>query len=408
MAESPGLRLLERKSGLIVFLGTDGNIYTIDQGGGHQEALTDDARGLDSQVGARRFYQFPAWSPGGRQLAFVGFDFQGEDLAAVQMYTANADGSDRVEAFRSEQDFPFYLYWSPDGRNLSFLTSPMNGEAMSLRMIPARGGEAQILGTGAPFYWSWSPDNRTILTHTGADLEEGKMSLLKLEEGVREQELPLQPGSFQTPAWSPQGDEFLLAGKNDEDGQDELLLLDRQGQVKKSLAQIAGTIAFAWAPDGSNLAYLATETPTAAGAGRELVVLDPERPEETKKAVDAFVVAFFWSPDSQKLAYFAPVLVAPQEGSAQPVLYMELHVMEARSGESQLITSFRPTDNFTNIMPNFDQYQRSATLWSPDSHNLVVPALDADDQPGIFVVEAAANLQPRYLAPGHMAFWSWK
>jgi TolB protein len=342
-------------------------------------------------------------------LAFVGFDFQGGDLNAVQLYTANADGSERVETFQSEEDFPFYLYWSPDGRRLSFLTSPMNGDMMSLQMIPAGGGSAQVLGSGAPFYWSWSPDNRTILAHTGADLEDGKLSLLQLEQGVQEQELALKPGSFQSPAWNPQGDEFLLAGKVDETGEDGLLLLDRQGKVKKMVADVPGTIAFAWAPDGGKLAYLATGTDSPAGAGRELVVLDPDRPAETKTTVQAFVAGFFWSPDSRKLAYFVPVL-AVQEGEAagQPALYLELYVLDAQSGESLQVASFRPTENFANLLPNFDQYQRSATLWSPDSRNLVIAAMDADSEPGIFVVETAANLQPRYLAPGHVAFWSWQ
>lgn len=35
--------LLERKVGLIAYLGVDGNIYTVDQGGGHETQITADA-----------------------------------------------------------------------------------------------------------------------------------------------------------------------------------------------------------------------------------------------------------------------------------------------------------------------------------------------------------------------------
>jgi hypothetical protein len=42
-AESPFLRLLERKSGLIGFIAPDVNVHVIDQAGGGAKALTDDA-----------------------------------------------------------------------------------------------------------------------------------------------------------------------------------------------------------------------------------------------------------------------------------------------------------------------------------------------------------------------------
>jgi hypothetical protein len=82
--------------------------------------------------------------------------------------------------------------------------------------------------------------------------------------------------------------------------------------------------------------------------------------------------------------------------------------MDTGSGETQQLALFRPTNDFVNILPYFDQYHRSATIWSPDSRNLVIPALSPEGDPGIYVVEAAGNLQPRYISDGSLAFWSWK
>ena len=47
--QSSALAALERKSGVVVYLGADGNIYTINQGGGDLTAITDDAQ-IDPEV----------------------------------------------------------------------------------------------------------------------------------------------------------------------------------------------------------------------------------------------------------------------------------------------------------------------------------------------------------------------
>jgi len=74
LPESPLLRALERKLGLIAYVGPDGNIHTMDQAGGNQAGVTDDARLFSGEEGrALRIYQYPAWAPGNRRLAYVGF-----------------------------------------------------------------------------------------------------------------------------------------------------------------------------------------------------------------------------------------------------------------------------------------------------------------------------------------------
>jgi Tol biopolymer transport system component len=414
LPQSPLLRSLERKSGLIVYVGGDGNIYTIDQSGGNQKALTTNAQ--EASSGEGHLYQFPAWSPDGQKVAFVGYHFSGNSVEEVNLYTASRDGQEVIETFSSDEHYPFYLYWSPDGENVSFLATPASGGAMTLQMVPAGGGETQILGAGAPFYWAWAPDNRAILVHTGgsaASQPDARLAFVNLEGGVREEELSLDPGLFQAPDWSPNGDELLLAGNTGEPGEDGLLLIDRQGQVKQVLTTVEGQVAFGWSRDGERLAYITGEISSAAESARRLVVVDPQKAEESEKTIEDTVVAFFWSPDSRKLAYFVPVLMAPPteaEGvtASEPVLLMQLYVMDARSGESLQVAAFQPTEDFINLLPYFDQYQHSATIWSPDSRYLVIAALDGEGEPGVYIVESAANLEPRFLTAGNVGFWSWK
>ena len=82
--------------------------------------------------------------------------------------------------------------------------------------------------------------------------------------------------------------------------------------------------------------------------------------------------------------------------------------MDARNGKSHSVAAFPPSERFLSVIPFFDQYHASLTIWSPDSKNLVVSAYGNDGNPGIWVVEASGHLDPRHIAEGWLGFWSWK
>jgi Tol biopolymer transport system component len=414
MQENPLLRTLERKSGLIVYVGADGNIYTMDQGGGRQKAVTSDAQtspGEDSQV---RFYQFPSWSPDGSRLAFVRITGLGGAVDKVSLLTAGPDGSELVETFGSEEQYPFYLYWSPDSTRLSFLTTSPADSVLSLHVVPARGGDSRLLDSGGPFYWSWSPDKNSIVLHSGgaAKVEpDARLTVMDLEGEMFEEPLDLKPTFFQAPAWSPSGDEMILAAETGE-GKEALLLTNERGRVIKELATVEGAVAFGWSPDGKNLAYITTENQEGQDSARKLTVLKLDQPEQAKLASEDIPLAFFWSPDSKRLAYFTPVMSAPTPepggAAAEPTFLLSLNIYELASEKTIQVSTFLPSSDFINLLPFFDQYQYSSTIWSPDSRRLVLSAVNEEGEKGVYVVEASANLQPRFLTTGDLAFWSWR
>ncbi|OGO28509.1 MAG: hypothetical protein A2Z16_12925 [Chloroflexi bacterium RBG_16_54_18] len=419
LPQSPLFHSLERKSGLIVYVGQDGNIYTLDQEGKHQTTLSGEVTAPEALVGRELFFQFPAWSPDGRKVAFVGFVSSGPIIEEVTLYTVSRNGQDLVEIWKSSEQFPFYLYWSPDGKRLSFLATAPGASQATLQIVPAGGGEAQVLGTGAPIYWDWSPDNHTLLIHSdksSASEDEPLLAFLNIRaEGKEpvEKKLDVRPARFQAPAYSPDGDELLLAGETGQAGNEGLLLLDKEGHIKKVLASIEGPVAFGWSPDGEWVAYVNGRDANSPDAPRSLVVLDPQDPEGTRTSIDEVVVAFFWSPNSQRIAYFVPSqgtnTASPDSNGSSPTgpeLYLNLHILDVRSKKSLLVASFQPTEDFVNFLFYFDQYQRSATIWSPDSRNLVVSARRDQGKSGIFIVEASGNLESRYLTNGILALWS--
>src|SRR5512138_3219728 len=80
--QSPLLKTLERKSGLIAYIGSDGNVYVSDQGGGHLSQLTKDASLSTSQSGISKYYQSPTWSLDSNKLAYVGLSIEGSDVTS--------------------------------------------------------------------------------------------------------------------------------------------------------------------------------------------------------------------------------------------------------------------------------------------------------------------------------------
>ena len=405
--QSPLLSTLERKSGLIAYLGVDGNMYVSDQAGGNLKQLTEDAVIPENQGGPVAYYQYPTWSRDGSQLAFMGISSDGEQTESKLMI-ADMDDDSVNEVYTSESEHPIYLNWSPDNANVSFISTNVSGQNMILQSVPAEGGERTILDTGSPYYWSWAPDGKMMIVHAGGSAASSPQHLafLSVESAeVTEHGLESTPASFQAPAWSPDGSRIALARTSDE--QSELIVTDGTGENPETIGTFTNKTAFAWSSDSTRLAYIDGVQALDAGTIGSLHVYDFETSEEIIQDDD--IVAFFWSPSGEQLAYFI-LRQAQAEGteqSAQQVLLVELHVLDVTSGESSELFTYRPTQQFLGILPYFDQYHQSATIWSPDNNNLVLSFL-GESGPGIAVVAASGNLEPRFLTQGYLAFWSWE
>jgi Tol biopolymer transport system component len=316
--------------------------------------------------------------------------------------------------FTSDTEHPFYLYWSPDNQNLSFLSTSASGQSLILQSIPAQGGDRTILDTGSPYYWSWAPDGNTMIVHTGAtnSATVEHMAFLQVDSQVTEHALEPSPATFQAPAWSPDGNHILLSRVNDQK-EKEIILMDGKGSIEKALGTFESNSSFAWSRDSELVAYIAGDRPLTAGTIGTMHVMDLATSDDFFQDED--VMAFFWSPDSKKLAYFKPFVAdsaseggTDPSGQAQQRLLLQLNVLDVISGENRELFTFRPTDQFLAVIPYFDQYHQSTTIWSPDSNNLVLSFLTSENNPGIAIVAASGQLEPRLLAEGYLAFWSWK
>ncbi len=407
MPQSPVLSVLERKSGLLVYLGTDGNIYICDQGGSHQQALTMDGHFPENDSDDFLIYHNPTWSPDSKKLAFTSLDRKAEH-AASNVFVADLEEDNLTSIYSSTTELPYYLYWSPDLNSVSFLSTSSSGEIQILQSVSST-AEPKILDTGTPYYWSWAPDGRTMIVHAADPSSTGateKTAFLSLDQEVTEFGLDVQPGSYQTPAWSPDGTRILYAIRKG-NNRNTIVMADADGSNPHNLAEFDGKAAFVWSYDGQKVAFIDSDQTMNTGIIGKLHVLDLETSEEIVQDKD--IIAFFWSPNSKKLAYFVPFLEdsASSETTDSQNLLLELNMLDVESGENQELLTYKPTSQFTEILPFFDQYHQSNTIWSPDSNNLVLSYIDSDGKSGIAVVAASGRLEPRLLVEGLLAFWSW-
>ena len=407
-AQSPLLKLFERPAGLLLYLASDGNVHVIDQKGGTRRALTSDAGAKgDRHV----IYTSPAWSPDGKLVAFSRLTVNGgSEITDASLFTAGRDGRNLTKVLSGSRLRPFYLYWSPDSRKVSLLSS-VAGESF-LEMGLATAGEEgayQSLDQGSPYYWHWRADSRAILVHVntgqpGADGE--RLSLFSLEPQVNRREMRVDPGVFQAPSFSPDGKSVAYASTVQAVFTLHLSSVDGSGE--RTVATDVGGAFLEFSRDGRRIAYLAAASLQPVPEGT-LTVVDLGSPPRKQTLKETPVLEFFWAPDGRTLAFVVPDNgdgIDPLFLKDDSLAYVRLMGFDAVTGRTWLIARFPPSKGFFNVLPFFDQYQRSSTMWSPDSRFIGFTALTDQGTSGLFVARADGNIKPRFLTSGDDAFWS--
>jgi TolB protein len=401
----------------IAYVDNDSNIQVVDANGKSRVALTTDASGA-----VPRAYLFPTWSPNSQRIAFVGVN--GGDTVTATLYAAPAAGGTPATVFKSSSQTPFYLYWSPDSQWIGFLAQTESEMSLMLGREDGR-TDARKLETGSPFYWAWSPDSRALFLHIGGstrDVSEARLALLGRDSANPPQALKASPASFQAPHYSPDGTKILYAATNGS-ADDALFLADAQGGNARSIATFRGSVGFAWSPDGKKIASLVTPEDAALPNLGPIWVSDADG-SNRQQLITEDTLAFYWSPDSQQIAYLTLVqpgnstsslhkkydvstgLAAPRSQSDQ--VKLGWRVMNIADKRVRTIAAFDPTPEFLQVLPYFDQYARSLTFWSPDSHQFVYTQSEGSDLGSVWVADVAGSAAPQRIGDGTIAVWSWK
>lgn len=384
--------------GRLLVLDFDGHIRTMRPDGSDVRTLTeDDPHGL--------FRQEPMWSPDGRWVAWVSeYPEQGGYSPALSI--ARADGSERHDVILSA--VPVYLAWRPTSDAIAVLL-PDDVSGLSLVLIDRENGDKRVLSRGQPFYFDWSPDGRELLAHIDR-------RLVLLDMQGHEAMLAHTEGRFAAPDWSDDGQMWAYAVSSAESPR--LVIRDRNQRTTSRVSEFDGRIAFAFSPDGTQIAYIPTAPSSTLPTLGPLWLLNRQT-GVLREVSAAPVLAFFWSPDGRTLAFLRyevdehPTSPTAPETGLQRVLWQTPATVWFRwhiwDGERTYPTAarFRPGGVYASeYVRFFDQYARTTQFWSPDGRAFVFAGEVEGERNGIWVQPVGESAPPRWVGTGHVAFWS--
>jgi TolB protein len=225
-ASSPGSAGGPYRNGLVAFVRCCGTA-TI-------EVIRPDGRG-ERSIYTSRYDDAPldpAWSPDGRQIAFV----PGASRKGVWVMRGDGSKSRRITTGRGDSLFPS---WSPAGRWIVFADLATSGSGFhDLYVVRSDGSKLKRLTRTSADELSpaWEPNGREIVY--------SKMrNLWRMKPGGSGQRLLARSAS--SPSWSPAGTHiaFIRAG--------DPWVMARDGTDAKRIAEMPrDQLAVAWSPDG--------------------------------------------------------------------------------------------------------------------------------------------------------------
>jgi TolB protein len=213
-------------------------LFLIDLGGGEPKNLTNN----------KAEDRYPAWSPDGKQIAFV----SDRDGPQHNIYVMDADGGNVKQLTKGQEKYCYAPAWSPDGKKIAHISRDESGAATMI--MDADGGNAKKIAENC---WDpqWSPNGKKILftrlTNQGFHIH------VMDADGSNQKDLDTANNTlgFSYPNWSPDGKKIVY-GDMTTAGSIEIVTADADGQNQELLTNLGGVNSFAtFSPDGKKILF---------------------------------------------------------------------------------------------------------------------------------------------------------
>jgi Tol biopolymer transport system component len=234
----------------------------------------------------------PAWSPGGRYLAF------GRPTGTEQSKIFVADTRGHVRwtfGAGSNNGGPL---WSPDGRNIEYVSAWAHIYSLSVAH-PDGSGEHGLAGSpGFPTYGpedpAWTPDGQRLAFDDGNDLDapQGIFSVI-VDGGDRR----LLVAHARQPAYSPDGSTLAYVGLRFQPSVIQptgIFVAKFDGSSPRPLTTSKDASTPRWSPDGTRLSFV---------RGQAVVVVRADGSGERVISTSPPASAPVWSPGGKLLAF---------------------------------------------------------------------------------------------------------
>ncbi|NLI77846.1 MAG: S9 family peptidase [Candidatus Riflebacteria bacterium] len=306
----------------------------------------------------------PQVSPDGRTILFTRRHTDDRHQTVSNLWIVEAPGGEPRQFSSGGKDA--MGRWSPDGRQIAFLSGRQKPKSQ-IFLLPVGGGEARPLTQfpeGSIGEFKWSPDGtRLAVSFRPADPDFTEEARKRREEkGLSE-----PPRVIEEPLFRLDGDGYFNRQRH------ALFLVEvATGRTCRIFDRFRdGGFAFAWSPDGAELALAANLDPDAwKKPWRSRLYrfrLADARLTAVPGQADGSRSSVAWSPDGTRLA-FAGVLGRDVLWGARN---QDLHVVDLATGHTRNLTGGHDLCLEAAILSDCREVEwLSPVHWSPDGRHL--------------------------------------